>query len=92
MKAMLGTRWVGSEHNAIIGQIDISSDEIAVLGGNIERSNSALGPVEAAVFALEAGKVILLYRTKRNPVRAVGNGHRRVASIIMSSGIRRADG
>jgi hypothetical protein len=69
MKAMTGTRWVGSEHNAVIAQIDIGSDEIAALGGNIERSNSDLGQVETAVFALEAGKVILLYRTERNPVR-----------------------
>ena len=73
MKAMPGTRWVGSEHNAIIGQIDISSDEIAVLGGNIERSNSALGPVEAAVFALEAGKVILLYRERRETLFAASH-------------------
>jgi len=66
---MTGTRLVGSGHNAIISQIDISSDEVAALGGNIERSDSGLGQVEAAVFARETGKVILLYRTERNPVR-----------------------
>jgi hypothetical protein len=52
MKAMTGTQWVGSEHNAIIAQIEISNGEIEALGGIIERSESELGQSEAAFFHL----------------------------------------
>jgi hypothetical protein len=68
MKAIPATAWVGSEDNAIIAQIDISPEEIAALGGIIERSDSQLGPLEAAVFALATGKVVSLSRTEGNPV------------------------
>jgi hypothetical protein len=57
-----------SEHNAIIAQIDISNDEIAALGGVIERSDTDLGELEAAVFALDTGQVISLSRTDGNTV------------------------
>lgn len=68
MKAIPATAWPGSEDNAIIAQIDISSEEIAAPGRIVERSDSQLGPLEAAVFALDTGKVISLSRTDGNPV------------------------
>lgn len=67
MKAIPTTAWAGSVGNTIIAQIDISPEEIAALGGVVERSESQLGPFEAAVFVLDAGKVILLSRSG-NPV------------------------
>jgi hypothetical protein len=68
MKALPGTQWVDSNSNVIIAQVNISNEEIAALGGIVERSDSALGPTEVAVFTLETGRMILLYRTENNPV------------------------
>ena len=68
MKAMAASEWVGYEHNAIVAQLDISSDEIMALGGIIERSDSDLGKAEIAVFILDSGKVISLSKTDGNPV------------------------
>jgi hypothetical protein len=68
MKAIPATAWVGSKDNTIIAQIDISPEEIAALGGIIERPESQLGPLEAVVFALATGKVISLSRTEGSPV------------------------
>jgi hypothetical protein len=68
MRAIPAAAWTGSADNAIIAQLDISSAEIEALGGVIERSESQLGPIEGAAFALDTGKVISLSRTAGNPV------------------------
>jgi hypothetical protein len=68
MKSVPADRWTGLPDNAIIAQINVSSDEIKALGGHLARSYQQLGETELAVFMLDTGKLISLSRTEGNPV------------------------
>ena len=62
MKALAPDNWVGSRDNAILGQIEISEEELLALGGDIGREEEELGPLEFFVFELEDREIVSLSR------------------------------
>jgi hypothetical protein len=68
MKPVTAKDWVRSKHNSVVAELNVSGQEIAALGGKMERPDSEHGQVEMAVFALNSGEVISLSKGEGNPV------------------------
>lgn len=83
MKGLPPDEWIGSPDNAIIAQINISRDEIAALGGLIERWTDNLGDLDIAVFQLATGDVVSLSRPDGTPAP----GYTLILAGANSSGI-----